>query len=100
MKNLVYKVLVSSVVVLTMSHQSFAKDVCSDAYMAAAIQSEANEASSATGLCSTARAGIKLYKKSIKLVDKCLHIDSLRAYKTELENMLQQSEEQAAATCS
>ncbi len=83
-----------------LSFPAASKDVCSDAYMTAAIQQEAARAQSATGICPTAKAGIALYTKSIRLVNACLHIDSLRSYKVELENLLQQAQDQAAAACS
>lgn len=77
-----------------------AVDQCSDDYMTSQIQPEAQAASRAVGVCGTARAGIRLYEKSIRLVDKCLHIPSLRAYKSELQSLLSQARSQAASSCS
>lgn len=77
-----------------------AVDQCSDEYMSNQIQPEARAASSAVGVCGTARAGIRLYEKSIRLIDKCLHIPSLRAYKSELQSLLSQARSQAASSCS
>lgn len=77
-----------------------AADVCSDQYMTNSIQKEAAAAQNATGLCPTAKAAVALYSKSIKLVSRCQHIDSLRSYKVELENMLLQAKQQQKSTCS
>lgn len=76
-----------------------AQDVCSDQYLANAIQPEATRAQSAVGVCDTARAGIKLYSKSIKLVNNCLDQPDLRDYKKTLEQLLDDAKSQAEASC-
>lgn len=75
------------------------RDVCSDAYLSAAIQPEANRAQRAVGICGTAKAAISLYSASIKLVSKCQHDPGLRAYKKQLEQSLQQARNQASSSC-
>lgn len=75
------------------------RDVCSDAYLAHAIQHEANRAQRAVGICGTAKAGIALYSKSISLVSKCQNDPGLRAYKSQLEQLLRDARNQANSSC-
>ncbi|MBZ9791686.1 hypothetical protein K9B32_16395 [Rhizobium sp. 3T7] len=81
--------------------QAFSQDVCSDSYLAQQIQPEADKmnALNGAGECQIARAGIKFYSKSIKLVNKCLTIQSLREYKTTLQGLLQQAKDMEASFC-
>lgn len=78
---------------------AFSKNICSDAYMSQKIQPFANRAQNAVGICATAKAGITLYTESIKLVNPCLGDPGLSAYKQELEKLLRDAKNQAAASC-
>ncbi|MDS7594870.1 hypothetical protein [Agrobacterium tumefaciens] len=91
--------VVMFVVVMVSGQSAFSKDICSDAYMSQKIQPFANRAQNATGICATAKAGITLYTESIKLVNPCLGDPGLSAYKQELEKLLRDAKNQAAASC-
>ncbi|QCI98195.1 hypothetical protein [Agrobacterium larrymoorei] len=96
-----YMKIITIAVALFAPTVSFAsgRDVCSDAYLSAAIQPEANRAQRAVGICGTAKAAISLYSASIRLVSKCQHDPGLRAYKKQLEQSLQEARNQASSSC-
>lgn len=79
---------------------SYAQDVCADSYMAAAIQREAAAVENATGICPTARAQIKLMKKSIAMIDRCRHMPDLMQLRPQYVQILKQAQEQANWSCS
>lgn len=93
-------VIFATVGILSIPTLSNAKDVCSDEYMASAIRNEANLAQNAVGICPTARAQIKLMKKSIALIDNCRHMPDLMQLRPQYVEILQQAQAQAKATCS
>jgi hypothetical protein len=92
-------VLACHAIVVTTVMDVRAEDLCSDQYLAKAIQPEATRAQNAVGICDTARAGIKLYSKSIKLVNNCLDQPDLRTYKETLVQLLKDAESQADESC-
>jgi len=77
-----------------------AKDVCSDASMTAEIQPYATEARNAVGICPTAKAMIKLMKKSIAMIDRCKHMSDLMVLRADYVQQLKAAQQQANGSCS